>query len=414
MRKFFAFVFAFLFFILLPAWLVLFNVRFNLLDADFYKSALREANFYEEVVDVAIDGFSDYMKEMQAEQEIELAFISQDKVQDEIKDLAHELISADFLQSNIENFVDNTTTWLKGDEDISKLKIVLDIEEIKLAAPALIGESMEGIIQDVPDCTDAEINQLTENVMNSSEISEDIFADLSCLPAESKTIVLEMMGGDSEFGTYIEDAFSNVPDEFDIESLILENAVGDKQLKQAQEGIDTFRNVYSWLVISFWILSGVLFLFLVFIALLTMKSARSMFKWLGLTIFIPSLIMTVLVLLSRLFASVFLNNAAYFIPAEEGVVIPTGLMDSINNLVLGLISGFANKITLPVFILCGLGFVLFIVAFFFKKKPKKPKVAKAAAIPQAPVVPLPPVDNVTAPAPVSTKPKSKSKKKNKK
>lgn len=356
MRKFFAFVLAFIFFILLPVWLVLYNVKFNFTEADFYKKALAKSGIYENVVDLAVDNLTNSLFEQAAQSEEGVPFLAQDELKSEIKNLAHDLISKDFLQRNVEAVLDGLLPWLKSHDSIDQLQIKLSLSEVKEKAPGLIRERILVVINRLPDCTQ----------------EEDFSQTISCLPSDFREGIVSSIENEEEFNSGIGSFLGQIPDDIDLQNFFPQDQSAP-QVQGFMDNIESGRYVYQLIAgVIFWSLSGFLCLLLLSVALLTMKSIRSMIRWLGLTIFVPSAILAIIFVLPSL---LFWPVAGFFIKANTtSSPLPPELAENLIRTVSTLYSSLMVRMILPILILLGLGLVLFIVSFFIKKKPKAGQV----------------------------------------
>ncbi len=360
MRKFFPVILALIFFVLLPIWLVLYNINFNLLETNFYKSVFNKVNIYERSVNLVVDNTVDYLISSTDKIGIDIPDYVAESIESEIRIITHDLITKDFLQENVEMFFDNSSDWIKSDKSVKEVEIKLDIKEIKEAIPKILEDSIVSeinhVVDQFPKCVLEEINITDE---------ENSF----CLPAETK-VYLDTMFIDlfeNKFAGLFDEIFSSIPEEIDIQKIFVSNIVSDEKISEVDKNVEKFRKIYSILVIAFWILTAVLLSLLLYIASLTKKSIRSMIRWLGLTIFIPAIILILPIVFSSTVAPLLLDFYEDSIINTEDLNISSEMVSDLSGLVTDTINAFLHKIIFPIYIIAALGFVLFIIAFFIKQ-----------------------------------------------
>lgn len=108
------------------------------------KGWFTESNFYDRIVDVALEGAHNAAKEDQQSQEIPLD-------DPQIKKIAVSAFPPEFLQKSVETIVDNTYSWLEGDSQT--LNFNIDLSEAKGKLADGLAQYAVSRAQTLPACT---------------------------------------------------------------------------------------------------------------------------------------------------------------------------------------------------------------------------------------------------------------------
>ena len=153
-----------------------------------------------------------------------------------------------------------------------------------------------------------------------------------------------------------------IPNEINVVQLLYGFNASEEDQEKFFNGIITLRTILEKIKLGFYIALAVLFLLLMFIILLVGRPLRSLFRWFGFTIFFPGFFL----FLGSLVVKFFLSQISLK-PAEGGVEMPEVIF-GLQKVLAVLFNNFISKNLFSSAILLGIGLLLIIISFFFKKK----------------------------------------------
>lgn len=326
----------FLFFITFSLTFLLFNFKTTFFDSNFYIKALRNAKFYSNTTKNIPDILKDFNKGKAAS----------DQISPESIQIISKSVKSKWLQEQTEKNLISFFNWFDG--KTNKLNISVDLTPFKGAFEKSFFAEMQKSYNALPVCK------------NSSELKNSSSADMpSCRPsgesfAQIKSEMLSKINSGSMTG--------DIPDTYNFS----QNNNNFKAGIFSNPG-NTFKilNIFSWV---FLILSIII---LGLIILIAKNSLKSIFKWVGISIAIPSFIILIFSSISRAIFGLNLITNSFSNLQSKGSEIAAKIFIPLIQL---LIKDFSNRKIIESAIFFGVAIILIIISAFLKEKQEISKI----------------------------------------
>ena len=253
--------------------LALFGMRHTLLNANYYKSALKQSGIYNEVLENG--GSLIYEKISENNNIMGEIFSAKD-----ISKIISSSISAQWLEEQTNKLIDEAVDYSLGKTQEFKFEIPLD--QIK-------NTMLEGFISvfrdkfnTLPICTQSQIEAF--ELTGLSEV-------VNCKPIGQSFAEIENSIRNN-------DSLKVIPDNFNI---------GD-YITQSPLIFSNIRNAVSTINIVFWSTAVVSFLLFLFIVLLNLTNISGLLKWTSIPLLIVSILFFIVVSIAKLMMSFNLNS----------------------------------------------------------------------------------------------------------
>ena len=309
---------AFLFVLLFIISFTLYNLKTTLGNPNFYTKELLKSNFYSLAEQNIPKIFEQNLQGMGGSQELAAA--------------AKDTFKADWLKNQNEKNITNFLRWFYV--RTQNLEITLSFSEFK-----------DNYFKEV------EIKYDTLPVCTSKNISENPI-ELTCRQKgvtflQFKENIIKEINQTPDAKVFLDDFTFNAP-----LSPFLLSGPG---------------NIINWV---FYISTGLIFLILVLIIIMSRNSLRSLFRWVGIPLIIPSFLLLSFSIVGRFLIqfipsiSSFTHSGYPFSPVDYS----TGISQLLDSLIRNIFLDLANRKLIETILIFGLALVLIIVSFFFKKK----------------------------------------------
>lgn len=329
LAKFIAVLVAILFVITLVITLFLYSLEKKAFDANTYKEALQNEDFYERLP----AAMGDQLAITMGEGESELAHLTKNLSADNWEDFINALVSPDELQNLTEETIDGVFALLNGDSDLARISLG-GIKNRLMSGRGV--DAILTIMELQPPCTEEDF----QAQLNSGEKQ----GLLLCNPPERVAPMLE-----SFLQKQLESVVANIPNE---RVLIRKNDLGSdfSDLQSAR------------VMIRLSPLIPVVLLFIM--TLLVVRSLRSWLRWWG----IPLLTAGGLGLIFSLMAGPILQSRlSLSILKRASQEISGSLLELSHDLFSAIISGFVGGFALFALVIATFGLGLTLGSVFVKK-----------------------------------------------
>lgn len=336
MRKFFAVVFAIAFVsgFGMTVWM---HAGTKLLSPDFYLEAFEEANFYESALKVA-DVFLANSPDLQQ-------FVGFLEPEDLVQ-IRQKAIDAEWLETQVEGLLTETSEAEKGRRSISDLSLVIDLESRK----NLLSEELKVVakprIEELPTCTEEDMEKI---------LSDEFTAQDTCIPEDMTT--------EEFYDELVAPFVTELPDEVDL--LASTDGVAGSNASGAMSFLSfiSFIKVIKLLVWVCWFFTV---LNLLWIFLLTKRDGgRSVLRWLS----IPMFIAGVLTLLGVLINQLSLSSQVYFTEIPIGLTLAD--LDPITEVIRAILSQLQFIPLVAGAVVTVLAIIVFVLSFVINRKKVK-------------------------------------------
>ncbi len=318
---------------------VLYNLKTTFLSANFYKSEFRKINLYSELVEnipELIGGFA------------------ADEQSQEFARIAQESIKADWLQGEVEKNLDNIFEWFYGKKE--NFIIEVNLVPIKGEFEKKFFEQMEKEYNSLPECTGSESEMSSESTSGweLETVPEDSATPFSCRPqgATFEEFQKEIMADSGE-----DNPFNEFPDNYKFEKTAQEMTIPGAPSFLAGSPF----KVFNWV---FYILLFLTVGILALIGIMARKSLRSLFRWIGIPLAIPSFFLLAVSIVGRVGINSFSSSSLY--PVDPSVEF-TGISQIADSLIRSMIINIGNKKLIESGMIFFIAIILIIISFFFKK-----------------------------------------------
>ncbi len=330
---------------------VLYNLKTTFFSTNFYKSEFRKINLYSQLVENIPELIGGFAADGQSQ---------------EFAQIAQKSIKAEWLQQEVEKNLDNIFGWFHGRKE--NFKIEVNLVPIKGEFEKKFFEQMEKEYNSLPECTGSESEMSSESTTGweLETIPED---SLDETPKESSTMPFscrpqgvtfeefqkEMMSGSQDQESF---QFNQFPDEYKFEKTPQEMAI---------PGAPSFLTgspfkIFNW---AFYILLFLTVGILALIGIMARKSLRSLFRWVGIPLAIPSFFLLAISVVARLGIHFSLSSLP-FIPADSPADF-SAISQIADSLIRSMIIDISNKKLIESGTIFFLAIILIIISFFFKK-----------------------------------------------
>ncbi len=326
--------------IFIPIFLIafgLYNLKTTFLSADFYKSEFRKVNLYSKIVENIPEFVEGFAKDEQTKK---------------LAQIAQETIKADWLQQEVEKNLDNIFGWFYGRKDNFEIEVTLSSlkSQIEESFYAQIEESYNA----APVCTSS--SMLLEDMIDLNTM------DFKCRPP-GKTFegFKQEMIVERGVSPFLEE----FPDEFKIDEQ------PEKQMHGFARTLVQPGNMFKILNWAFYISLVLSILILALLGIMAKQSLRSLFRWIGIPLAIPSFFLLVFSVIGRL-AVKFTPSALSFVPPDSSIDF-TAVSNIFDSLIRTMVLDISNKKLTESGIIFGIALVLIIISFFFPTPSKTEK-----------------------------------------
>lgn len=376
MRKFLA---ALLLLIFIPVFIlaVLFwNIRSTFLNKEFVKEELSKNNTYEFIHNDALPALTVGLSEDTLAGDAESNLFTSD----DLTNLVGDIVTAEFLQTEVEKLIDSTYPYFLSQED--SFEIIVDLEKNKNQFEESFQIFAENRIENYPACTNKQLSEIDE---------KGITEELTCIPSGYNTdkIVKEI-----NLSGVIEEITDEFPDKIILSEEGLQTKPKTFKLFNGEEGsietsaefpdlLSNIREVASIFILTSNILIGLSIIILILIALLRLTSIKSISKWLGWTLILPSSFLLLITLSSNLFilnqlSSPLSEAFSGEVSGEFSKFQETILTFFIGNsektgFIFQVIKDFNQLILIQMAIVFAVSLILIIIGVLLKSKQKQPE-----------------------------------------
>jgi hypothetical protein len=298
MRKFFAFLLLLIFISVFISTIITWNIKSTLLNEEFVKEELSKNQVYEFIHDEA---FPNLIAELESE-DIEGVSATGVFTAKDFTSLLQNSISVKFLQTEAEEAIDNTYPFFLSQKN--NFEITLDLETVKKSFGDSFTKLIKTKIKKLPACSESQLFEVDENTSTG---------EILCIPPPltSGEIIKTL-----DLSRLEKEILNELPDKLFItneriitkseSSKLLSNLEWSDNypqdtkdtLAEIREGITLFKLASNVLIVSSVII-------LILIAALRYGSVRSMTRWVGWALLLPSF----LVLSTTLFVNLFLISS---------------------------------------------------------------------------------------------------------
>ena len=245
---------AFLFVIFFLVAFVLFNLKATFLNVDFYKTEFVKANLYSQLTDLVPKIIAETAKQK----------VGQAAQYKQFAQIAKKSITPTWIKQQTEKNLDSVFDWFYG--KTNTLKIEVSLTPIKGEFEKLFFAELKKNYNNLPKCT----SQSQANSANSFDCRAPgkSFEDV-------QTEILRQMGSDNPVNQF--------PDNFKWEL-----GAASQNVPPIFANAGSISRIISWV---FYIFLTLAILMLAILGILSRKSLRSMFRWLGIPLAIPSFLL---------------------------------------------------------------------------------------------------------------------------
>ncbi len=350
--RFFAAILAILFVPSAVLAMVLTSIRLNIFSPSLYKNALTDLSIYERFPTISAGlifqtpAFSDLA---------EAGFPAPPFVQkipaEDLIAILEKIYPSVEIQKMIESILDEFFVFLQGEAN----QIVFSLETLKKPlAGSSIDETLQNLVDSQPDCTPDEISAIT------SALPAEMIP-VCKPPDELRNLLL------SYLRHQMESAVELIPDEY---LLSFSSASVSASTESTSFGIDPLADIRLIIDLLIWI-PFLPLIFLLGIAALVVRSVKSGLRWLGIPLFISSLLTLGLEQLFRITASTALATA---LDLMNSAYLTPGLVTLIRDIGEYIVRHLTDWIFYPSLVLLLIGLIAWVASFFIKAK-NKPSVA---------------------------------------
>jgi len=290
----------------------LYNLKTTVWNVGFYKSEFMK-----------IDLYSSVEKNMP---EIIEQTLGEEQKSEELIQAVQNTVKADWLKNKIEQNLDNVFDWFYGKTD--SLNIVISISDLR----ENFFVEMEETYNTLPICT-------------SKNIPEERSLQLTCRPPGKSFVEFKQEMESSSGGEFLQDFTFNEKPQQNIPKFL---ATPGKSAN-----------------LIFYILLGLSILILALLGIMAKDSLRSLFRWLGIPLAIPSFFLLILSLTGGISIK-YIPSTMFFVPADSSMDFrPASKV--FDPLIKTIASDLTNKKLIESGVIFGIALVLIIISFFFKK-----------------------------------------------
>jgi len=251
---------------------------------------------------------------------------------DTLGKVVEEAFPQDWMEEELGGLVDDFFVWFYSDEE--ELELTISLKEVKENLGSSFGDLIGETFSNMPKCTEDQVRKLQQGDQN-----------IFCMPpGMSQADIAKFSEAFEKEGTF-DEMFGALPDELDLLNLGLEEPSSSSKKAGGEESpLEILIKVRDYAHLAFFILNiatAAVFVLLIFIGLLVWKPISSVFKKVGTTILVPSILVllssVVLVFFSRFSKpSNFLTLAN---PELEKMIDPA-MFDGVSSIVIDLVSKF--------------------------------------------------------------------------
>lgn len=281
MRKFFAFLLLLIFTPVFISTILTWNVGSTLLNKEFVKEQLSKNKVYEFIHTEVFPTLTSELEDIDIEGVSETGVFTTD----DFTQLLQDSVSKDFLQKETENIIDNIYPYFTSQKETFEIEISLG--EVKKSFEKNYIKLVVNEIKKLPTCTTNQMFEVNENTT---------IAEVLCVPPGLTTKKLTKALGLSELSKEVSGELPN--------KIIITNEKLSTQPKSAnlfssekgsegysqetQESLTLVRGLVTPIDFAKNFLLASLVIILILIATLRLKSLKSITKWVGWALLIPS------------------------------------------------------------------------------------------------------------------------------
>ena len=322
---------------------------------DFYNRQLQRQNVYDSAVSVVTRQAILYGESYSRE----VAQILELFGEEELTDAVHEILPADWFQTQAEHVVTESIAWIGSEEPTPK--IAIPIEDVWVRANWVIGDLAEGKLSELPACR-----------------SSDATSVRLCRPRDTDVDSF-VTAGRAQILTYVKDFLGSLPEQWRLEDAVSEDPEGLGQLmKEIREGRSVVHSINLWLQI----LTAVCVAFLISVFFLGGTSPRSLLGWLGGTWVAAGVLALLLTVAGPEVAH---QRVSALLSEETLSLLPVEFADMALNVINDFIDTTSSRIRIQSLLAGGVGALCLTVSFLAKSNPSLRHLLRRPARPKIPI-----------------------------
>lgn len=330
MKKFLAGLFAILFITLSPLVIISTLIQVRLLTPDGFKQAVRALELGEELPKL----IGNFIAEQAAQEEGEgVDVFLQFGGREVFEQALHSVFPPSDVYAILDSVIDQGFIWWTGGQPIQNLELTIDLSSAKHRLAPVILDSVTQQLEALPECTQAELEQLT-NSLDAGDVS------LSCRPPG--LTIDDLLAEGISTDQLTSSVLSNVPDKFDVHEFFIQmNQSDPEQLIELNNRIDSVRSIFRLARLALFILQISCVFSFVLVGLLRLTTLRSFFTWIGIMLLIPGIELSLTALIAKFFPRFFQQRISNY---------PPGLTETLS---IDVFSNFILDLFLPTTLILG-------------------------------------------------------------
>lgn len=377
MRKFFASLLLLIFIPVFILAILTWNIRSTFLNKEFVKDELSKNNVYGFIHDEGLPALTSDLIEGETGEDLESNIFTSE----ELTNLVQDSVSAEFLQTEVENVIDSIYPYFLSQEE--DFEIEVNLGEAKKSFEKSFQTLAKKQINNLPKCTSKQLEEV---------VKTGIREDLSCKPPGYDT---EKIAKEINLPGLTKEAADEFPDKIILSSEGITTEPKNLKLFNGDEGrVETspefteslamLRGAISRFILFSNILIISLILILILIVVSRLGSLKSIAKWLGWTLLIPSSFLLFLTLTSNLLLLDYLpNSLPTAFPEEPGSKPASNFANQAETFFIGngettgfifqVINDFNQQILIQMAVVFAIALILIIIGTLLKSKQKQPE-----------------------------------------